>query len=304
VGQTTRHRVLQAASELGYVVNASARAMTASRTYTLGVFVRDAATPFYGHLLTAMQERAARLGYRTVTTTGAGNFEVADERRALETLVMLQVEGLVVCSGALPSADVETFARRVPTVVAGRPEISPLVTSVFCDEEHGGAAVADHVADLGHREVAVLTLPPEQSLTMVPRTAAMARRLKARGVRVVELPAGQIEQTEALIAPLGSRRGPTAVMAPSDAYAVRVLESFAKAGVSVPGEISVTGYDGVGAFTTPLIGLTTWRQPLDEIGRRAVDAVTDLLDDDTAPPHHQSLHGELVLGRTTAAYGR
>jgi DNA-binding LacI/PurR family transcriptional regulator len=67
--------------------------MVARRTYTLGVFVRDAATPFHGHLLTAMQERAYHHGYRVVTTTGAGRFEIADERRALETLVMLQVEG-------------------------------------------------------------------------------------------------------------------------------------------------------------------------------------------------------------------
>jgi DNA-binding LacI/PurR family transcriptional regulator len=304
VRDTTRRRVLGAASELGYVVNASARAMTACRTYTLGVFIRDAATPFYGHLLTAMQERAARHGYRTVTATGAGTFEVAEERRALETLVMLQVEGLLVCSGALPSDDVEAIARRVPTVVVGRPETSPMVTSVFCDEVHGGRALADHLADLGHRNVAVFTLAPEQSLTMAPRTAAMAGRLAERGVRVVELPAGPLERVGELIGPLLGRPELTAVMAPSDAYALRALEGLAQAGVAVPGRVSVTGYDGIGVFTTPLIGLTTWRQPLDEIGRRGVDALVELLDADAPPARHQGLHGTLVRGRTAAAPSR
>jgi DNA-binding LacI/PurR family transcriptional regulator len=299
VGAGTRQRVLDAAEELGYVVNAMARGMVARRTYTLGVFVRDAATPFYGHLLTAMQERASHHGYRVVTTTGSGRFEVVDERRALETLVMLQVEGLVVCSGLLPAHDIARFAERIPTVVAGRPETHAAITSVYCDEEHGGSGLADHVFELGHRSVAVITLPATQSLSMSPRTAAMARRLREHGVEVLEVAGGHSEDVGSLVPVIAARPEVTAVMAPSDAYAVRLLEALAAAGIEVPGRLSVTGYDSVG-YTTPLIGLATWKQPLETIGARAVDAVVRLLDADSAPPHHQALHGELVPGRTAA----
>jgi hypothetical protein len=66
-------------------------------------------------------------------------------------------------------------------------------------------------------------------------------------------------------------------MAPSDAYAVRLLEALAAEGIEVPGRLSVTGYDSVG-YTTPLIGLATWKQPLETIGARAVDAVVRLFD--------------------------
>jgi DNA-binding LacI/PurR family transcriptional regulator len=293
-----RQRVLDAAAELGYVVNAMARGMVARRTYTLGVFVRDASTPFYGHLLTAMQERASHHGYRVVTTTGSGRFEIADERRALETLVMLQVEGLVVCSGLLPAEDIAAFVNRIPTVVAGRPERHPGITSVYCDEEHGGAGLADHVVELGHRTVAVITLGVEQSLTMSARTAAMVRRLRQRGVDVLELAGGPASGVGALVPAIAARPDVTAVMAPSDWYAVRVLEALAEAGIDVPGRLSVTGYDAIG-YNTSLIGLTTWRQPLGSIGARAVDAVVGLLDADS-PPSHQALHGELVPGRTAA----
>lgn len=300
VGKPTRERVLAAAEELGYVVNAMARAMVAHRTYTIGVFVRDAATPFYGHLLTAMQEHAFGRGYRVLTATGSGHCELADERRALATLTMLRVEGLVVCSGRLPRTDVAAFALRIPTVVAGRPEAGAGLFSVFCDEVGGGAGLADHLVDLGHRTVAVIRLRPEQSLTMAPRTEAMSRRLRERGVEVLELAGGLPERAGGHVEQLRARPDVTAVMAPSDAHAVSLLEVLRTAGLEVPGRMSVTGYDAVGPLCTPLIGLTTWRQPLDEIGARAVDAVVGLLDDATAVPAHRSLPGELVVGRTTA----
>jgi DNA-binding LacI/PurR family transcriptional regulator len=82
-----------------------AQGLVSQRTHTLGVLVRDAANPFYGHLHAALEERAAQRGYRIVAATGAGTFELTEERRALRTLLSLRVEGLVVCSGMLPAED-------------------------------------------------------------------------------------------------------------------------------------------------------------------------------------------------------
>ncbi|MFE4540886.1 LacI family DNA-binding transcriptional regulator [Streptomyces scopuliridis] len=300
VGAETRRRVLRAAEELGYVVNAVARAMVAHRTYTVGAFVRDAATPFYGHLLTAMQERAAFHGYRVVTATGSGGFEVSDEYRALETLAMLRVEALIVCSGLLPSEQILPFAARLPTVVAGRPETHPSITSVYCDEDEGGTALAGHLLDLGHREVAVVTVPFSGSVTLGPRTAAMTRRLRERGARVLEIPGPHRETAGAWATEVLRHPEITAVMAPSDRHAIALMEQLRLRDVAVPERLSVTGYDGIGDLTTSLIGLTHWRQPIDLIGSRAVDAVVRLLDGEQPPDHHQRLNGTLVVGRTTA----
>jgi DNA-binding LacI/PurR family transcriptional regulator len=303
VGGQTKQRVLDAAAELGYVVNAVARAMVARRTYTLGAFVRDAATPFYGSLLTAMQGRAAALGYRLVSATGSGTFAVADEHRALETLVQLRVEGLVVCSGLLPASEVVPFAHRMPLVVAGRPETHDSVTSVFCDEEEGGARLADHLVDLGHRHVAVLRLTAEQSLTMEPRTTAMVRRLRERGASVLDLGGGWLEDVDAALTRVLAHPEVTAVMTPSDRHAVNLLESMQDRGLSAPGDLSVTGYDGIGPLATPLIGLTTWVQPVARIGEHAIDALVAQLESAPAPDHHQALSGVLSAGRTTARRG-
>ncbi|MGI5284403.1 LacI family DNA-binding transcriptional regulator [Nonomuraea polychroma] len=300
----TRQRVLDAAEEIGYVVNAVARAMVAHRTYTLGAFVRDASTPFYGYLLTAMQERAAFHGYRVVTATGSGRFAVADEYRALETLTMLQVEALIVCSGALPAAQIVPFAERLPTVVAGRPETHDSITSVFCDEHEGGVALADHLVELGHRNVAVIKVLASESITMAPRTAAMVERLRQRGARVLEIHGPVRDAAGRWATEILRHPEITAVMAPSDRHAVALMEQLHLRNVAVPGDLSVTGYDGIGDLATPLIGLTHWRQPIDLIGSRAVDALVRLLDGETPPDHHQAVSGSLVVGRTTAPPAR
>ncbi|MCC4908311.1 LacI family DNA-binding transcriptional regulator [Microbacterium sp. cx-59] len=305
VAARTVTRVQQAAAELGYVANANARGMSAHRTHTFGVFVRDASTPFYGHLLTAFQEQASARGYRAVTATGAGSFPIAEERRALETLVALRVEGLIVCSGALPVADIIPFARRIPTVVAGRPEQDPAVSSVYCDEVGGGHGMADHVASLGHRRVAVMTFTPQSSITQAQRTRAMVARLREHGVDVVTFRgddagpgfAGADAITDAVL----DAGGVTAFMTPSDAWAVAVLEALQRRGVRVPDELSVTGYDGVTPFMTSLLGITSWRQPLRLIGRLSVDDVVDQIEDRFAGAAHRAIDGELIVGRTAAA---
>lgn len=304
VAPATISRVKQAAVALGYVANANARGMSAHRTHTLGVFVRDASTPFYGHLLTAFQLQAAARGYRAVTATGAGSFPIAEERRALETLVSLRVEGLIVCSGALPVEDVLPFARRIPTVVAGRPERDDSVSSVFCDERGGGRGLAEHVADLGHERVAVLTVSPSGSFTQSARTDAMVRRLRSRGVDVLRIRSedhgANPRALDSFVAEVLAAGGVTAVMAPSDHWAVGVLEAMRRRGLNAPDDLSVTGYDGVMPFATELFGITSWRQPLDVIGTRSVDDVVDQIDGRASGATHTAIAGELVPGRTAA----
>jgi len=309
VAESTRERVRAAAEALGYVPNVMAQSMVARRTHTLGVFVRDVATSFYGHLLTAMQEQAAARSYRVVTATGSGRFAVQDERRALETLVGLRVEGLIVCSGLLPVQDIVPLARRIPTVVAGRPETSPEISSVFCDEIGGGRGLADHVWDLGHRRVAVATMSLAQSKTIGARGRAMVDRLRALGAEVREVPLPRdlsdcAKDWDDLVHRVMDGSGVSALMMGSDRHALGVLEALQRRGLQAPADLSVTGYDGVAPLDTPVIGLATWVQPLTAIGRAAVDLVVDQVESQRNGIEpitgHRSLAGGLRPGRTLA----
>jgi DNA-binding LacI/PurR family transcriptional regulator len=267
------------------------------------VLVRDASTPFYGHLLTALQQRASERGYRVVTATGFGAFDVEEERKALETLVSLQVEGLVVCSGALPVADILPSARRIPTVVAGRPEVDASLSSVYCDERTGGRGLADQVASLGHRRVAVVTLAPALSLTISARTFAMLDRLRELGLDVLHVRGeehadGHIDGADAVAQAIVDAGGVTAVMAPSDVWALAILDGLGRRGVTAPADVSITGYDGLPPFTSDLLGFTTWRQPIPVIGALAVDAVVDRIDGTVTGTCHIAVDGALIPGRT------
>lgn len=301
ISEDSRARVVEAAERLGYVKNAMGQGLAAHRTHTLGVLVRDPASVFYGRMHQALQRRASELGYRVVATTG--NLDPEDERAALHTLLSLRVDGLVVASGLLPTADVEPFAGRVPTVIAGRPERGRWVSSVYCDEVDGARQLVRHLVELGHRTVAVLVVPETVSLTVSARSREMVEELKRQGCRPVEVPFSAENPTafqpgvRTLIH--GKNITATAMMCPSDLDSLGVLNELQLAGLRVPEDMSVTAYDGVFPLTAPTLGLTTLVQPIDRIARKAVDLTIRLMGNEQAAAEHHGLIGELRVARTT-----
>lgn len=295
----TRERVERAAAELGYVANAMARGLVRGRTHTIGMLVRDASSMVYAALHAVMERRASELGYRVVTTTGVGRVE--DEKSALAALVSMRVDGLVVCSGLLPAAEIAEFAPRIATVVAGRPELHPALSSVYCDETDGGAQIADAVAAAGHETVVVLTVPQDNALTQYARSQAMVARLRARGVAVVDIDASFVRppaDVAADVAEVVRESGATAVMCPTDRLMLDVCDALHRLGVEVPRDVSVTGFDGVYPLANDWIGFTTLAQPIERIGREAIDLVVGRIDDPTSAVEHRSLRGTVILGRT------
>jgi DNA-binding LacI/PurR family transcriptional regulator len=318
----TRLRVEAAAAELGYVANAMARGLVSGRTHTIGMLVRDASSMLYTALHARMELRASELGYRVVTTTGVGRVE--DEKAALAALVSMRVDGLVVCSGLLPADDVAEFAPRIATVVAGRPELHPALSSVYCDEIDGGAQMADVLADAGHRSVGVLVVPLDNAITQHARSAATAERLRARGVEVVEISTpfarpipsiaadvvaamGHADGTGAVGARAGGTGaggarvgagGITAIACPTDRMMVDVCGALGDFGVRVPDDLSATGFDGVFPLDSAWIGFTTLQQPVDEIASQAVDLLVARIGDPDAPIEHRALRGRVLPGRT------
>lgn len=294
----TRQRVQDAAVELGYVANAMARGLVSGRTNTIGMLVRDASSMLYAALHTVMERRAADYGYRVVTTTGVNRVE--DEKSALSALVEMRVDGLVVCSGLLPASDIAEFAPRIATVVAGRPETHPLLSSVYCDEIDGGEQLADHVVDAGHRSVAVVGVPLDNAITQHARTAAMVARLRSRGVEVVEVEGGFARSASDIADELAAvrTRGVTAMMCANDQRMLDVSDALQSRGIRVPDDLSATGFDGVRPLDSAWIGVTTLRQPVEEIGRGAIELVMRGIDDRSAPVEHRRLTGRVIPGRT------
>jgi DNA-binding LacI/PurR family transcriptional regulator len=298
VSDEKRKRIEDAAQRLGYVANAMARSLVSARTKTIGVVLRDVKKPYYAYLQAGMQSQAEKRDYRIVATTNAGELEVADALREIKNLISLQVDGLVIAPARLPSEEFVPFLSRVPIVVAGRHETSRGVSSVACDDNDGGHALAQHVLQLGHRKIAVLLVPSAYSQRYNTRGLAMVERIRAAGATptVWESPTDLLAGGVA-----GSMLDSTdvsAIMCPTDNSAMDVLEILRERGDSVLDSHSVTGYGGYGPLATPYIGLTTLEQPQEEMGRTAIDLLVDRIEGRTDQDRFVSLRGVVVPGRT------
>jgi len=291
VSPDAQARVTAAVKELGYVSNAAAQNLSAYRTNTIGVLVRDASAPFYGEMQSALQKRGSSLGQRVFITSGA--LDNNDERRALEDLIALRVDGLIVCSSRLPLKEVKRFSAKFPVVVAGRPDIDSSVNSVYGDEDEGARALANHLTDLGHRQVAVFQPPQQTSPILHRRTEIMRAQLTARCVHAHVVSTPSPERAREAYARLAAHV--TAVMCPNDRYAAAtLLESRTSTR-----PLSITGFDGVGGLASALINITTWRQPIAHIGSNAVERLLHLITHRDEDVSHFAIPGHLHVGTTT-----
>lgn len=288
VSPETRRRVEEAAKRLGYVANAMARGLVSSRTRTLGVVLRDVKKPYYAYLQAGMQAQAERRDYRIVTTTNAGEAEVEDAIREITNLISLQVDGLIIAPARLPATEYIPYLARCPIVVAGRREDHPRISSVACDEHEGGVLLGRHLVGLGHRDITVLLVDEDYSVRYHSRGAGMIAGVRDAGGRVEVRAMPTDLQAAEHVADLTT----TAVMCPTDAAAIDVLD--------VVSGVAVTGFDGYGPLAAPYIGLTTFRQPVEEMGRTAVDLLVDQLEGITDEDRFVSLHGSVVAGRTAS----
>jgi alanine racemase len=275
LGQTTLQRVLRVAQELGYAPHPAARALSMRRSGTIGILIPQRlstvfANPFFGELMQGLGELC--------------------EEHELTVLLVPPLDGSL--EGAIRQASVDGFISLglnpddreldmldrigIPTVLVDS-EASPEHPSVNVDDAGGAEAAAQHLIDLGHRQLAVIVLPPARA--HVEHTPAAARRMSGYLAAIhragapdpylvtagISVAAG-VRAFESL--PKGKRR-PTAVLAMSDMAAIGVMSAAQAAGLQVPADLSVIGFDDipVSAWTNP--PLTTVRQPIIEKGRIA-----------------------------------
>nr|WP_272874836.1 substrate-binding domain-containing protein [Roseomonas marmotae] len=234
--------------------------------------------PFYGMLLQEVVEQAAQQGLRVlILHAGAG----ALEERTAEAILQYKLDGCLISSATLSSTAAQLCAASgVPMVMLNR-VAEHHALAVTCDNLAGGEYLADLLVRAGHRRFGVLTGPGESS-TARDRERGFALRLAEHGqglsTRIVAGPgepqvttyAGGYEAGLAL-ADLPARERPDAVLAISDIMAIGAIDALRERGLSVPGHLSVVGFDGIPEGARPPYGLTTIRQPVEAMVRRGLE---------------------------------
>ncbi|MEV5069530.1 substrate-binding domain-containing protein [Microbacterium sp. LMI12-1-1.1] len=267
----TRDRVLQAIAALGYRVNNAARTLGTRTTRTLGVIASDAT--LYGPAVgIAALEAAARHAGRWIATAYSDASDEASVRDAADRLLGQGVDGLIVLA---PHAATLTALTGAHPGVA----IAALHTGPGAEQQEAGAALAiSHLIEFGHRRIGRVA-GPEEWLEARSREAGMRRALEGAGLEAEPHWSG--DWTAAAGAGLAGRvaaavrapGGPTAVAAANDQMALGLIAGLREAGVDVPGDVSIVGFDDNpdAAFYRP--ALTTVGLDLAGEARRAVAAV-------------------------------
>lgn len=296
VAPQTRERVLQAIAELGYRPNTAARALVTGSTRTLGLVTSHINQYGPGQTLLGLEKAARAAGYSLSVAVLDEDTEEA-VREAVDRFVAQSVDAVVALSTY--SQAVEALGRFVSPVplIAVQVGRDPGHPTVWVDQEVGAALATRHLLQLGHRTVQHVT-GPSDSLEARGRTIGWRRELLAAGAPVPEVlfgnwwpPSGHAAGQELAARVLaGGRAGEevTAVFVANDQMALGLLSALREAGLSVPGDISVVGFDDVpeAAYYAP--PLTTVRQDFAELGRRGVELVLARL-------RHERLRPEPVL---------
>ena len=292
--ETTRQRVLQAASELGYRPDSLARGLRSQRTRHLGV-VFSLRRPFEAELIEHMYPVAAHRRYHLLL--GATTTE-RDQDQAVDELLGYRCEGLVVVGSEVPGQHREAMTHRVPLVEVGRAVTHAESDIVRNDDASGARQAVDHLVGLGHRRVAFIDGGANPRAEDRRRGYCEAMAFHRLGAEIRVVAGGCTEEDGSAAArALLDKALPTAVIASNDLAAIGLLDTMIRAGVRVPADLSVVGYDDSRFARLPGIDLTSVRQDIPRMDELAVEGLAERLDVAPHPRREISLPPLLVVTR-------
>jgi len=301
VSDTRREAVLAAAARLGYRPNAMARGLASRRTRTIGVILNELHNPFYAEIMDGIDEDAAALDYRPLI--GTAGRRARGEQEALEAFLEMRADGVILVGPRLPTRDILAAASIAPVVVVARAIRSEHVDSITNDELAGARLVVRHLAELGHRRIA--HVDGGRGAGAGARRSGYRQAMRelglARETRVVPgdyTDTAGVHAAEQLLA--ARARLPTAVFAANDLVAAGLIDRLEDAGLRIPDDLSVVGYDNTFLAALHHMSLTTVHQPRPEIGRRALQALVERIEQGRSAPLHVRVEPSLVVRSTTA----
>jgi LacI family transcriptional regulator len=273
ISAETERKVREAAESLAFEINPSARALPTGRRMTLALMLADITNPVVFGVIRGAERAAAGAGYTLIIAESqeSGESELKMLRR-----IQASVDGIVLATTRVSAQSIKQFAQTKPIVLINRAESG--VTSVVPGVFGGMAQLLDHLRACGHANIAYLS-GPAASWMNSERWAALVQLAPSRGMRVFEIlgraptmPGGAEALGRVMLSPA------TAVIAFNDLMALGLLQQARQEKVSVPGRLSIAGFDNIfGAeLTTP--ALTTVAAPLEDAGARAVESLVALIE--------------------------
>jgi DNA-binding LacI/PurR family transcriptional regulator len=300
VSAKRREAVLQAAAELGYRPNGLARRLVSGKTRACGVLVTDLHNPFYAEVLDGINTAARHNQFHALVVSAEHPSEASE---AVEVLLELRVEGLLLIGSEMPAPELEELARQAHTVVVGAGPIDQYegLDTIVNDDFLGAKLAVEHLARLGHRAIAHLC--DDYAAAGRMRRAGYEAAMSELGLGAhVAVYSGDVTEQggySAAGAALEADPAITAIFVVNDLAAVGAYDAVEEIGLDVPTELSRCGYDNTFHAATHHLTLTTVSQPRRDMGELAVEALLERVGG-RRRPKNQMLPPELVVRSSTA----
>jgi LacI family transcriptional regulator len=303
VRESTRQRVQAAMVELGYVAHVTARALASGRTQAVGLLAQEIDNPFFSVVIKGIDQEVSVAGYDLLLCTTHSRRE--KEAEYVARLSHGMVDGLlIVLPTLLPEYVAQLRAQRYPFVLIDHDSEAPGCNVINAANRAGTRAGISYLVELGHRRIGFISGRPDVGATH-ERFAGYQDALLEAGLPleddiVVEGDFLEARGYAAAAELLSLGQPPTAIFASSDVAALGVLAAARDAGLQVPRDLSVLGFDDIVEASYLGAALSTVRQPLREMGRMAVQRLMSLLADPLQPAVRTVMDTELVIRQTTA----
>jgi LacI family transcriptional regulator len=273
--EETRARVEAAVAALGYVPNTLARGLRSKRTHTLALVMTDITNPFFTMIARGVEDTASNSGY-TVIFCNTDESE-AEEEKYINILVQKQVDGVLLVPACSNSKSVKFLqSNDIPVVLIDRSIPDRDTDLVRCNSEEGAYRLVRHLIELGHRQIVAITGPREVS-TAQDRASGYWRAMREADLehfmQIYFGPFTQDSGYELTGQALALDTRPTAIFGGNNFISIGVLKALRDAGLRVPDDVSVVGFDDLPASMVVDPILTVASQPTYEMGSKATELV-------------------------------
>ncbi|WP_433887894.1 LacI family DNA-binding transcriptional regulator [Streptomyces sp. CA-111067] len=295
VSTETKERVQAVIRQLGYVRSESARQLRAGHSRIMALLVLDMGNPFFVDVARGAESAARRAGLGVMVCNSAQS--ITEEATYLSLFVEQRVRGVLVTPVDSTAGNLDRLRQQsIPFVLVDRVAEGVEECSVSVDDRIGGALAGRHLIGAGHRTIAYISGPPHLQ-QVKDRREGMLQAIAEAGLppeALLEIPAERLDVAAGRDAGsrlLGLAERPTAVFCANDLLALGLLQVVYAAGIAVPRDLAIVGYDDIEFAAAAVVPLTSVRQPAVEMGRMAAD----LLLEETGPEAARHQHQRAVL---------
>ena len=301
VSRDTLQRVKAAVADLGYTPNFGARFMAAKRTMTIGAIIPTMENAIFAKGIQAFQERLHSLGYTLLISSSSYDPEIEAEQ--VRALASRGADGILLI-GYWREEKVYEFLkqRNIPFLLAWAFAANNALPAIGFDNRAAMYQLCDKVLAMGHRNIAVISGTTEGNDRAMNRLKGITERLKVEGfnldtVPIIETPYDIDNGANAFEELMRGPERPSVVMCGNDVLGVGALQRAQEMGLQVPGEVSITGFDGIELARVVTPKLTTVRVPHSEMGHRAADELVRMVESGEVG-RSQELASEIVVEKS------